>query len=101
MAGSSRILCIGPALDHIIHTLRQNSYEVMAATSFQSARALSRLFPPSAIVVDATEPDLLRQMKFSCPEVPVLPISCGWEDQVVLDNISTVLQAQLKSVPAS
>lgn len=93
----SRILCIGSKMEGFIHTLRRNSYDVMGASSFQSAKALTHLFPPNAIVIDATDPDLLRQVKFSCPRIPVLPVSADCEECVLLDNVSAVLQAHLKS----
>ena len=84
-------------MDGFIQTLRRNSYEVMGASSFQSAKALTHLFPPSAILIDATDPDLLRQVKFSCPRIPVLPVSSDCDERLLIDNVSTVLEAHIKS----
>ena len=95
---SSRILCIGSKMEGYIQTLRENRFEVMGALSFQSAKALTHLFPPNAILIDATDPDLLRQVKFSCPRIPVLPVASDCEECVLLDNVAAVLDANAKAV---
>lgn len=97
MPTSSRILCIGSRMEAFIQTLRHNSFEVMGASSFQSAKAITHLFPPSAILIDATDPDLLRQVKFSCPKIPVLPVSSDCDERLLIDHVATVLEAHAKT----
>jgi len=97
MATRTRVLCIGARFDRLVEALREAGYEVMVASTTQTAVAIFKLFPPAVIVSSAGTDGRILETSRKISGVPVVrtPADVPEGEWVgILDHVSSVLRVR-------
>jgi len=97
MGTRARVLCVGARFDRLVDALRRAGYEVMVASTSQTAVAIFELFPPAVIVSSAGNDGCKLEASPKISGVPVVrtPADVPEGEWIgIVEHVSSVLRAR-------